>query len=146
VALVPVRAEGRIVGLLQINDRKKDHFTPETVRFFEGIGASIGVALVRKQKEGELLKANQLLKSAMILTREMAVRAEQASAAKSQFLANMSHEVRTPLNGIIGMTGLVLDTELTQAQRQYAEIVRSSGESLLTLVNDILDLSKIGAG
>jgi len=146
VALVPVRAEGRIVGLLQINDRKKDRFTPETIRFFEGIGASIGVALMRKQKEGEVRKTNQLLKSAMTLTHAMAARAEQASAAKSQFLANMSHEVRTPLNGVIGMTGLLLDTELSRDQRQYAEIVRRSGESLLTLVNDILDFSRIDAG
>jgi two-component system, sensor histidine kinase and response regulator len=122
---VPLRdEEGNIIGLV-------------------GIGHNI---TERKEAEARLQQQAELLSAQaheLIAARETAL---EASRLKSEFVANMSHEIRTPLNGIIGMTSMLLSTELSSEQNEYSEIIRQSGDALLTVINDILDFSKIEAG
>ena len=106
--------------------RAQDHPTPDGGR----VGLRVDITEL-KEHQAALEKAR--------------VEAEAANRAKSAFLANMSHEIRTPMNGVVGMAELLCDTDLTEDQRLFAETIRSSGEALLTIINDILDYSKIEA-
>ncbi len=102
-------------------------------------------ALIKKQLT-DITEYKVKLEGAIKEADKLTVEANQANKAKSEFLANMSHEIRTPLNAIIGMAELLGETQLTSEQAQYVRVFNSAGENLLTLINDILDISKVEAG
>lgn len=109
-------------------------------RELEQYAADLKIAKEYAERQARLLEEQAVH---LVEARESAL---QAAKAKSEFLANMSHEIRTPMNGVTGMAALLLNTPLSEEQRDYVETIVTSGEALLEIVNDVLDLSKIEAG
>jgi len=115
-----------------VREGAQDYLFKDSLQNFSLVVRTIRHSFGRNQMERQLIEARN--------------EAEKVAKFKTEFLANMSHEIRTPLNGVIGMTSLLLETRLSPEQREYVDTIRSSGEVLLALINDILDLSKIEEG
>ncbi len=111
----------------------------------KGVVWAISDITERKQAEKELTETNEKLIQVTARANDMAKIAEAANIAKSQFLANMSHEIRTPMNAVVGMSDLLMDTALDSKQKEFVSVISKSADSLLNLINDILDYSKIEA-
>lgn len=175
IALIPLYSGKTRIGLLHLSDKHADMISLDMVHFFEEIGNSIGITYTRIQNENKIRESEQSLKRQnneinklnneyVILNEELTtslshiqnmneelihskIKAEESDKLKTAFLANMSHEIRTPMNAIMGFSEFLIQPGITKEKlADYANIINKSGHQLLSVISDIIEISKIEAG